>query len=401
MILRCLKKYKALLLAALLAGAVVHLRDHVEMPYTWLFCWPGLAAIFACLAAQFQPKAWRYLNLTLMAVMLALFVTELRLAWPYLAAADKNAHKMADDDFPSENIPLDESVFLGQPEIRRHKDTVSAANGRAYEITYSSYPDKWLFTPYGWRVTPQYPQAETAVVFIGCSFTIGLGVTDVDTFPYKTALQLGPAYQVYNLGIHGAGPHNMLDMIERGLLDDIVRKHKNTLVFFITIEDHLLRASGYILREHIANPRYVLVDGKLIRQGAYDDASWKNIILYRLFKRSQIYRTFAARLEGGQIRPMAELYAAIIKQADSELKRRYGFGLTVILWAGETIYQARDMLVQDNITFLDLSRFFPDYPQNPEKYRLYNDTHPNARANEIASRALAELIRRQAESGAD
>jgi hypothetical protein len=238
-------------------------------------------------------------------------------------------------------------------------------------------------------------------VFIGCSFTIGLGVTDVDTFPYKTAMQLGPGYQVYNRGIHGAGPHNMLDMIERGLLDDIVRKHKNTLVFFTTIEEHLLRGSGYILREAIANPRYIFADGKLIRQGVYDDASRENIILYRVFKRSQIYRTFAARLQGDQLQPILDLYAAIIKQANSELEKRYGFGLIVILWAGETIYQARDLLIQDNITFLDLNQFFPDYPQNPEKYKIANDTHPNARANEIASRAIAEFIRRQAAGLAD
>jgi len=59
----------------------------------------------------------------------------------------------------------------------------------------------------GWRITsinsPDNSPNKTNVLCLGGSTTFGVGVGDEDSWPYMLQEQLGPDYQVYNLGIPG------------------------------------------------------------------------------------------------------------------------------------------------------------------------------------------------------
>jgi hypothetical protein len=333
-----------------------------------------------------------------MAVMLALFAAELWLAYPHLQVKTmtRTMDAISPDGAQENSYPAGSAsapghdTAPGSPGIQQTKVVIQAGDEPAYEVIYSSFPDEWGLTPYGWRVTPQHPEAEKAVVFFGCSFTFGFAINDTDTYPYKAAEMLGPEYQVYNRGINGSGPHNMLYALERGLLDDIARQRKYTFVFFTTIDDHPLRSAGYVLRTNLANPKYAAADGRLVFQGMYDDEFSLATISYRLFKRSQIYRTVAALPGGEQMEPVFDLYAGLIKQADEELRNRYGLQLTALVWPGQS--RVREILARHDIRFLDLGRFFPEYEQNAALYILPYDSHPTSLANEIAARAITEFI---------
>ncbi|MDR1397780.1 MAG: hypothetical protein LBJ14_08620 [Desulfarculales bacterium] len=376
-----LKKNKFLLVAAAALAATIHMRDHIEVPYTWVFCWAGMVIFFAALAAYVRRTSLKCLALVLMALMLGLWAMELYVSYPYFG---QYVHRNID----RETIPA-QAASLGQGgetqlEITRIKTRITVGNDYSSEIIYSNFPG-------GWRITPQYSEAQSAVVFFGCSFTYGIGLTDADTFPYKVGEDLGEHYQVYNRGISAYGPHQMLDMIAGGILDDIAAAHEKMFVFFTTFDEHALRSAGYNIR-YPEFPWYELVNGQLVRQGVFGDQySTPGLLLYRLFKKSQLYQSMFIP-KPDRLQPAIDLYTAIIKQSDLELQKLYGARLTVLIWPANAY---GEILRQQGLDVVDLEQFFPDYRQNPEKYKIPYDGHPNALANEIVTQAIVKMIHQE------
>jgi len=93
--------------------------------------------------------------------------------------------------------PLHEGLFerhpylvgVGRPRVGRTRGNVT--------ITHNAY---------GWRgpeLVAVKPPGVTRVLAIGGSSTYGVGVSDHDTWPYLLGNELGPAYEVINLGVPG------------------------------------------------------------------------------------------------------------------------------------------------------------------------------------------------------
>ncbi|MDR0339173.1 MAG: hypothetical protein LBH65_02725, partial [Desulfovibrio sp.] len=252
-----------------------------------------------------------------------------------------------------------------------------------YSVTYGVLPS-------GWRVTPQHPEASTAVVVFGCSFAFGEGLEDEQSFPWQLAERLGPGYQVFNFGFPGYGAHHMLSWIESGILDDIAARYSKVHVFYSTIRGHELRGLGYSQWDPYG-PWYGFDKGRIVRKGVFaDDISPLRPATDALFGKSLLYRKFLkTKLIPHFLR--FKHHAAIIKEADRQSRRIAGAPLTAVLWPRVLFAEA---IREEGVDILDLSPLFPDWENGPDKYRLHpSDGHPNALAASIVAKALADYVR--------
>lgn len=364
----------------------------------WIIFFSALAIFFALLTYLVKNKILKYSCLCLMSVMLVFIVAERYLvskdsspSLPQFKAAGieilRKEHNNPNLFFYQHNWNTD--TELGFAPLPEAIQTVSRRvdDGEViYDVVYSSLPS-------GWRVTPQHPEAETAVIFFGCSFTFGEGLNDADSFPYKVAEQLGEKFQVFNFAFHGYGSNQMLVQIESGILDDIAKKYKKLYVFYTTIDGHGLRSAA--LPVYMWAPRfpwYELENGQVVRKGDISDKKFA-YFLYENFKDYHIYQQLFLRpsYSNSELERFRELHTSIMKQADRELFARYGIHLVTAIYPtasfGESISK-KDLLT------LDLNPYFPDLKSKPDKYWIHKkDQHPNALATDCMAKAIVEYVK--------
>lgn len=246
----------------------------------------------------------------------------------------------------------------------------------------------------GWRVTPQRGEkAETAVVFLGCSYTFGDGLQDNETYPYRVGEELGDAYQVFNLGVSGYGTHQVLALIENGRLDPIFQRYKKVYVFYMALEDHIRRCGGYAPWD-TEGPRYVLKDGEATYTGSFAaNRSWLGRLAGVVFERSNLYEKILNMPTEAQRERLTDLYIAMIDKANTILQQKYHSNLVLLTWMEDKSFQTE--FERSGIQVIDPSPYFPDFATNKAAYKIKNDGHPNARADALLAQAVVDYLRRQ------
>ena len=122
------------------------------------------------------------------------------------------------------------------------------------------------------RVQPEPEGAppERAVLFVGCSYTFGVGVNDEHTMPWQTALKL-PSRRVYNYGVGGYGPQQAVELFKTDLRAEVPQK--KAAVIFTFHHEHINRAVGTprMLAYGQGFPWYEIdaESGRPVRKGAF------------------------------------------------------------------------------------------------------------------------------------
>ena len=248
-----------------------------------------------------------------------------------------------------------------------------------YDVLYSRDEE-------GRRITPaRGDKADTAILLLGCSCTVGEGVSDRETFAWQLGEMLGEKFQVFNYGFHGYGSHHMLALVESGRLDALVRRYKRTYAVFLTIADHAERTAGH--RPFHVGPRYILENGALKHVGMFSHT------LDKLFAHSRVYEQVRPAYYGGPGYDSAfNTHLAIVTKLMHELTARYqAHALTVIY---PDFVRFEPMLRAQGVRTLSLAGVMPDYTSAPEKYvlKVKVDVHPNALAHSRIAGALSEYI---------
>lgn len=386
--------HRALTGALALVVLGLALRQLSPKPYVWVFTFLAWGMAFAFLSAAIGNSAGKVCCRILVAAFLALFAVE---GWlsidsderPSLRrkASFQEIKKDRNDpglfEYQSNFQSADPVLgFRPKPEKTRIASRVLYDGAIVYDVTYTSLES-------GWRVTPQFPEAETAVIFFGCSFTYGEGLNDEESIPYRVGELLGGNFQTFNFGFHGYGAHQMLAQIENGHLDAIARKHKRILAYFITIDGHELRCSGHSLWDK-SGPWYALESGQAVYKGKFADMPdpptgagirfLRNCLIYRALRAPKKYNLDALR----------DLHVAILAKTDQLLHEKYGSSLTVALWPEAPF---ADSLRHRQVAVVDFSLLFPGYATNADRYTIPHDGHPNAFAAGEAAKLLAEHAR--------
>ncbi len=272
--------------------------------------------------------------------------------------------------------------------IGKHKDI------EAYNVTYT-IDDK------GRRITPKAPHAKTAIVLLGCSFTFGEGLNDKETFAWQLGEALGEDYQVFNFGLSGYGPHQMLAILEAGIPE--LASYDKVLAYYTNIYGHQNRITGASPWDS-QGPRYLLQNNKAVRSGSFAHNPplffegkmeyWLDKSLtFRFHKREIINRLMPIQSQEAKYDLMR---AIIIASAENLHKINVNSHFTVLAWPPNSV-DALQTLPKD-IPFVDISPWLPGIDETPEKYQIPLDLHPNALACTLVAKKLAKQVKKDAEA---
>jgi len=410
--------YLALLFLSAMAASLF-LLDAAPAPFFWLWL-TWAAALF--LAIFFVHRPWpqaTLLNLGIVACLLA--AAEGRLV----------RHEYTPVVYPDSTFFVDNDVLGWAPAkgIRARAVKYSRAGllhrprGLLFDGTYTIGSD-------GLRLAPPYRKDDLAgtVLFFGCSFTFGEGLSDNETLPYQVGVQSAGGYRTFNFGVQGYSPNQMLSAIEDGIVRRVVDTPPR-YAFYVAIPDHVWRVAGRVPWGSHA-PRYALDAGGTARRagdfesrqpwaerlglvtackcGQCPDCETHELLAQRLglawevrqINKSALWRRLwngYARINAGDIR----LYLAVVRRSQELLSAQYpGIQFHVVLWAGghsgQQPYAYQEMqegLRQMGIPLHLVENILPGSSAEPSAYLLSPvDPHPNALADRLLAKYLVEKV---------
>jgi hypothetical protein len=276
-------------------------------------------------------------------------------------------------------------------------------NELVYDITYHN-------NQFGLRVSPHDLENSYSsrgdecrnIIFFGCSFTVGQGLNDNETFPYLVEELSNGKFKTYNLGFHGYGPHQMLRALETGLLDKIVSDKKPCLAIYSALTDHVERSAGQYphVIYHIDSPRYVVNNSGSVKYvGKFRDEGRVRVMtaLNPFLAKSQLGEKIRLRqklFNRARTQEDIRLFVGIIKRSQELFVAKYGGPFYVIFWS---LPSSRDYdlilseLHKAKINIITTREIFKAKAL-PEKYRIRHDGHPNQLANREIARYLLDHL---------
>jgi hypothetical protein len=239
-------------------------------------------------------------------------------------------------------------------------------------------------------------EAYENVAFFGCSVTVGEGVDDRETMPWAFEALSRGKYRVSNLGFHGYGPHQMLRILETGLIERLLPGRPPAKAVYQGLIEHIERSAGNYpaISWGPSAPRYVLrADGTPVYSGAFY-TGYGSAVLSAL-NRSYLFPVVAPFAMGWRRTARdIDLYVAIVKQSKELFAARYGGRFVVVMWGTYDRDYATvvERLRRSDIRVLEVHTIIPDIYSADWKYKLQGDEHPNPTAHVLLAKfLLAEL----------
>lgn len=228
------------------------------------------------------------------------------------------------------------------------------------ELRKTSYPENYSGKP--------------PLAVMGCSFAYGLNLKDNQTFSAQLSQYTGRI--VYNLGIVGTSPREILYILENDDIRNTLIKEEPEYIIYPYISHHLKRLYTDI-RFYANSPYYRLKDGKLqyYNKNKFITSSmiYRRILEYKQKKISDD-EAFA-------------LFCVYLKQINEEIKKHYKNTKFVVL-----VYEDNfeDILInpnhnwspviQNGIIVINVPEITHTNLYNPEYLVSETDIHPNSRA---------------------
>lgn len=386
----------AALLVAL--GSAFVLSREIEPAFLYIFA--GAAAAFGLGAVLSRGSAWyRALLFNLAVLFLALAGAEAYFAgWlqpgPQGAGAGALRHegeffgRMGGGYF----VPDAVRGYAAAPSVAA-RARVWAGERLLEDVVYTTNGHGLRISPHD--VEPAAAAAET-VVFFGCSVTVGEGVSDRETMPWVFEERSRGRFRAVNLGFHGFGPHQMLRILETGLIDEVVDGTPPTRAVYQGLIEHIERSAGNYpaVSWGPSAPRYALrEDGRLEYRGPF--YSTLGTAAFQLFNRSRVFSRVAPTLLGWRRTARdIDLYVALVRRSKELFEARYHGEFTVLMWgAYDRDYRVVvERLRQASVRVLETHRIIPDIYSADWKYKLPGNQHPNAATHALLASSLLETL---------
>jgi len=216
---------------------------------------------------------------------------------------------------------------------------------------------------HGLRSTPDPFAGEPGrshLATLGCSFTWGVGVDDDETFASQLAARL-PDRHVYNFGIPGAGPNDLLAREEElGLFSAIQEPRGSAL--YLWIGEHVQRANGSmsVVGRWATGSADVeeVAPGEFRFRGSWKSARPIRTWLYRFLVDREITRFFQLDWpppDRAAAARAARMIAALRREYRARTLPENDF-FVVIFSAGGLRAELRDALDAEGLPYLDYSQ---------------------------------------------
>lgn len=259
---------------------------------------------------------------------------------------------------------------------------------------------------HGQRVVPGFrSNGQSQLLFVGDSYTFGQGVEDGEAFPSLVQEAL-PRHSVYNLGLPGFAPHDMLFELERKPRRYAGIPKKKGLAFYVFIPNHMDRVFvplRMLVREPTRDqrPGYERsAIGEVEYHGPIEGRPYHGF--YELAAQSKIVRQLHLNWPLFYRERDYDLFAGLVKKFRDEARGRFGVDdlVTVIFpLEGPANRPVAEALRRAGLPVLDLGGLDLDIATGGNA--LYADEHPTACSHfALAQLILEEIKRRETESGA-
>lgn len=381
----------------IIASFILVLRYVEKAPFFYL----GLETFFVLLFISYKSK--KHIFLKALSFNLAIVILFLGLAEAYFAWFSAPITK-------GEQIETKEEYLQGRDYYVSDAVRGYAAGANVKKRIRKSLGGKLLYDViyttncYGLRVVPhdlterdeERGKNYENAIFFGDSFTYGEGLNDDETLPYLFEELSRGRYKVYNFGFHGYGPHQMLRIIETGLLEKIVIDQQPMVVIYEALMQHIERVSGKMIWDAKV-PRYKLsLSGMAEYAGTFTDDPSLQENLKHTKNLSNPKSQLLARLTGtNRTQEDTKLFVQIVLQVKNLLEKRHKARFYVVVWPfgdkddGKVI----DDLKKSGIDVITVDQIFKEYKDPMEKYMIEVDNHPTKLANERLAKYLLEYIK--------
>ncbi|MEM9381579.1 MAG: hypothetical protein AAGB93_16610 [Planctomycetota bacterium] len=220
----------------------------------------------------------------------------------------------------------------------------------------------------------------------------GVGLADDECVPALLAAQLDPPRQVHNLAVGGWGPHQMLALLERGRVEELVEEPPAAVVYW-AIPHHVERVAGRADWD-TTGPRYVLdADGGVVRAGSLLDApASRRSGRSSLAKRSWYVRRVRARRRKTRTDEDVATWVGVVRAAAEEVEARFP-GCTFIVLMSDLDRadgpELANRLEAAGLEVLRASDLFEGVDAPEQGWRYPVDGHPTPEAARVYASALA------------
>lgn len=252
----------------------------------------------------------------------------------------------------------------------------------------------------GLRIAPHdrdpSPPARAAghdkVVFFGCSVTIGEGVRDEETMPWVFETRSRGRYWAYNFGFHGYGPHQMLRILETGLVDAVMPGMPPTRAVYQGLMEHIERVAGNYpaVSWGPSTPRYVLGDGGTPEyRGPFYGS--RGTAVFSVANRSHVFRLIGPVALGRRRTPAdIDLYVSVVERSRKLFETRYAGRFSVVMWGAydQDYPGVVARLRHAGIEVFEVHQIIPDIYTADRQWKLVGDEHPNAATHALIAEFL-------------
>jgi len=241
------------------------------------------------------------------------------------------------------------------------------------------------------RITPlKYNSPnENYIMFLGGSYTFGEGVEDDETLPFYLGRMIDN-YSIYNYGLPGSGPFDMLAKIQHIDFKQEI-KEKQGLAIYTMFDDHVHRIIGSmtVMSWQTSGAYYKKnTQGQLVRKGTFHSGRPMITFIYKFLSKSLLLQklgiTFPLRMRDKHFKLTAE----VLHQMKNELQKTYPGIKFIVLLYPNTEYSKFliSHFEQYGIDYLDYTELFKN---RTEKLILHElNIHPNHNAYKIIADQL-------------
>ncbi len=234
----------------------------------------------------------------------------------------------------------------------------------------------------------QLDRAKPSILFIGCSFTMGHGLSYEESFVGKFGDLKEVRYQVVNLGVQGYGSDQALLALKRYL-----PRFNTKVVVYSFIEDHILRNGNYDRRMLVPTARFLGTKPQFGLNNSNKIYLARKPLLYKDYINSYLFDFLEMRVGSllGIIPPFQEELTKAIIQEMKEYSNEHGAQFVVLNWRWtrndyDKLFHEIDIEVIDTME---------EAPEGWEKMVLFEGIHPNAEAGDHAAKLMFDYFRKK------
>ena len=258
---------------------------------------------------------------------------------------------------------ISKKEFLSKPTFKHLKDMMKVQ----YSFNSEIHDGRYRFIPYFENKIQMCPNQP--IILVGGSFTNGFGIEDNYTFDAQ--LKKYTNRDIYNLGINGGGPREILMSIQNENL--IKRIHKTPqYIIYTYIPDHKRRL--YVPLAFL-NANYKPINN-------YKDLQFYTPIMpiYKSF----IYETIMNKLyKNNLIKTTEQLFNLYIKKINEEINKQFGENTQLII----LVYYEKEKenwneIKKYGIKVINIQEDWNINTQEPQ-FKGKDQEHPNAKAWEV------------------